>query len=471
MGNLFSALGTAGESLKAFETGLNVTQNNVTNANTPGYADQVPVFDSLSFQPQNGLLGGVKEQTQDTTNQLAETAVQQQTSLLGQYQQLQTSLAPLQNVFDVSTSSPIPSALNQLFQSFSNWSASPGDPTAQGAVLSAASQVSAAFQQTANQLDSIRTSTDGDIQSTVTQINQDAALIQGYNATIGNQSTPDAGVEAQLTSTIENLSNLANVQVIHNSDNQVTVLLGGQTPLVIGNQVNALQVQPQDTTGAPNPGGAPNTEILDSSGNDVTSQVTSGALAGLLSVRNNLLPSLAGGANQTGELNVLAKGLADAVNTLQTQGSTTSTPPYQAGAPLFTYDATSATDSAATLAVNPSITASQLAPVETGPPLVSNGNALNLAGLATSSQINGQNFTQYFGSMVSIVGNAAAAANTQTTAAQSMLTQAQTLRQQLSGVSLDEEAIRLVQLQRAYQAASRIVSVVDQLAQSLMDIQ
>ena len=262
----------------------------------------------------------MKEQTQDTTNQLAETAVQQQTSLLGQYHQLQTSLAPLQNVFDVSTSSPIPSALNQLFQSFSNWSASPGDPTAQGAVLSAASQVSAAFQQTANQLDSIRSSTDGNIQSTVTQINQDAALIQGYNATIGNQSTPDAGVEAQLTSTIENLSNLANVQVIHNSDNQVTVLLGGQTPLVIGNQVNALQVQPQDTTGAPNPGGAPNTEILDSSGSDVTSQVTSGSLAALLSVRNSLLPSLAGGADQTGELNVLAKGLADAVNTLQTQG-------------------------------------------------------------------------------------------------------------------------------------------------------
>src|ERR1700688_1366770 len=273
MGNLFSALGTAGESLKAFETGLTVTQNNVTNANTPGYADQVPVFDSLNFQPQNGLLGGVREQTQDTTNQFAETAVQQQTSLLGQYQQLQTSLAPLQSVFDVSANSPIPSALNQLFQSFSDWSASPADPTAQNAVLSAASQVSAAFQQSAKQLDSIRASTDGDIRSTVTQINHDAALIQGYNAAIGKQTAPDPGLEAQLNSTLENLSNLANVQVIHGNGNTVTVLLGGQTPLVIGTQVNALQVQPQDTTGAPNPGGAPNMQIVDSSGNDVTAQI------------------------------------------------------------------------------------------------------------------------------------------------------------------------------------------------------
>ena len=471
MGNLFSALGTAGDALRAFQDALDVTQNNVTNASSPGYAKQVPTLDSLSFQPDNGLLGGVQEHTQDTRNQFAETAVRQQTSLLGQFQQLQTSLAPLQSVFDVSATSPIPTALNQLFQSFSNWSANPGDATAQSAVLNAASQVSAAFQQAAKQLDTIRASTDNDIQSTVTQINQDAAIIQGYNAAIAKQSTPDAGLDAQLNTAIESLSSLADVQVVRGNDNTVTVLLGGQTPLVIGEQMNALTAQPVNTSGALNPGGAPNTQIVDSAGNDVTSQITSGSLAGLLSVRNNLLPSLAGGANQNGDLNTLAKGLADAVNNLQSQGSTTSTPPYLAGAPIFSYDATSATDSAETLAVNSSITPGQLAPVDTGPPVVSNGNALSLAGLGATSQINGQNFTQYFGSLVSRVGNAAAAADTQATAQQSLVSQAKNLRQQLSGVSLDEEAIRLVQLQRSYQAASRIVSVVDQLAQSLLQIQ
>jgi flagellar hook-associated protein 1 len=471
MGNLFSALGTAGDALKAFQTALDVTQNNVTNANTPGYAKQVPGLDSLSFQPENGLLGGVKELTQDTRNEFAETAVRQQTSLLGQFQQLQASLAPLQNVFDVSANSPIPSALNQLFQSFSNWSANPSDASAQTAVLNAASQVSAAFQQTAKQLDSIRTSTDSDIKSTVDQINQDAAVIQKYNAAIASQSAPDAGLDAQLHTALESLSNLADVQVLRGNGNTVTVLLGGQTPLVIGEQVNALQAQPENTSGALNPNGAPNTQILDSSGNDVTSQITSGSLAGLLSVRNDLLPSLAGGAHQNGDLNTLAKGLADAVNTLQAQGSTTSTPPFQPGAALFTYDATSATSTAATLALNPSITVSQLAPVSTAPTVVSNGNALALAALDSTGQINGLNFTQFFGSLVSRVGNAAGTADTQATAQQSLVAQAKALRQQLSGVSLDEEAIRLVQLQRSYQAATRMVSVVDQLAQSLLNIQ
>src|SRR5579864_6624160 len=198
MGNLFSALGAAGDALKAFQTALDVTQNNVTNANTPGYAKQVPGLDSLSFQPENGLLGGVKENTQDTRNEFAETAVQQQTSLLGEFQQLQTSLAPLQNVFDVSANSPIPSALNQLFQSFSAWSAQPDNTNARSAVIAAAAQVGTAFQQAATQLSQIRSATDHNLQSTVDKINQDAAAIRDYNAAVARGESGDAGLSAQL---------------------------------------------------------------------------------------------------------------------------------------------------------------------------------------------------------------------------------------------------------------------------------
>lgn len=152
MGNLFTALTSAGQALQAFQAAIDVTQSNVTNANSPGYANQVATLQSSDDASGAGLSVGVTEQTTDTRNQYAETAVQQQVSLLGEYQQLQTSLAPLQTVFDVSSSSAIPSALNQLFESFSNWSAQPNDATAQAAVISAAQQTGAAFQQAAAQL-------------------------------------------------------------------------------------------------------------------------------------------------------------------------------------------------------------------------------------------------------------------------------------------------------------------------------
>src|SRR5271170_2001744 len=139
MGNLFSVLSSASQSLQAFEKAIDVTQNNVTNANSPGYAEQVPQLISQSFQSQTGInSGGVAEETQDTRSSYADTAVQQQLSLEGMYQQLQTSLTPLQSVFDVSSSSPIPSALNQLFQSFSQWSTDPGNADYQASVINAA---------------------------------------------------------------------------------------------------------------------------------------------------------------------------------------------------------------------------------------------------------------------------------------------------------------------------------------------
>jgi len=469
MGSLFAALNSASNALDAFQRSIDVTQNNVTNANSPGYAKQIPTLQSANFVSANGLSGGVVEQTQDSRNQFADTMVRNQISIAGAYQQLQTSLAPLQNVFDVSDNSPIPSALNQLFQSFSQWSTQPSNSAYQSAVVAAAQQVSAAFQQTASQLSSIRNATDQDLQSTVAQINQDAAKIQAYNVSLGKNGGTDAGAQANLEATLEDLSNLANVQVLTGVGGTVTVLLGGQTPLVIGAQLNTLQVQ-ADTSGTP--GAPPNAKIVDSTGTDVTAQVTSGALSGLLTVRNNILPSLAGGGTQVGSLNTLAQSIADSVNNLLAQGSSTSTPPYQPGAPLFTYNATSPTSVASSLNVNQSLTPDQLVAFDPGPPAASNGIALQLANLDNtgSSQLGGSTFTQYLSAMTAQVGNAVSTANAGATAQASVVSQAKTLQQQLSGVSLDEEAVRLVQLQSAYQAASKVVTVIDELTQTLINM-
>jgi flagellar hook-associated protein 1 FlgK len=221
-----------------------------------------------------------------------------------------------------------------------------------------------------------------------------------------------------------------------------------------------------------NPGAAPLISIEDSSGNDITSQITSGGLAGLLSVANTTLPSLIGGGQQVGGLNTLAQSLANSVNTVLEQGSTTSTPPYQSGTALFTYNSASPAGMADSLAVSSTITGSQLAAADVGPPEVANGAALTLAGLDSSSPgpVNGQGFTQYFASLTSSVGNAVSNATTSATAQSQLVAQAQGLQQQVSGVSLDEEATRLVQLQSSYDAASKVVTVIDDTLQSLMQM-
>jgi flagellar hook-associated protein 1 FlgK len=51
-----------------------------------------------------------------------------------------------------------------------------------------------------------------------------------------------------------------------------------------------------------------------------------------------------------------------------------------------------------------------------------------------------------------------------------MLVQARSMRDQISGVSLDEEAARLVEFQRAYQATARMISILDDLTQVTLDM-
>ena len=85
---------------------------------------------------------------------------------------------------------------------------------------------------------------------------------------------------------------------------------------------------------------------------------------------------------------------------------------------LKQHEAVISVNLAASLSANTAITPSQLAGTEPGPPLVSNGIALKLAALdsAPGGQINGLSFTQYFGSLVTRVGNAVSNATTAATA-------------------------------------------------------
>src|SRR5262249_53144157 len=152
-------------------------------------------------------------------------------------------------------------------------------------------------------------------------------------------------------------------------------------------------------------GSPPNATILDSNGQDVTSHVSQGSLGGLLAVRNTILPSIQGNGTQQGSLNQLAQQIADRVNAILTAAQTSSGQP---GTALFTYAGGNPSAIGQTLAVNPAITAAGLAPASVGPPLVSNGAALQLANLGTSTapadEVNGQTILQYLSGIAAQAG-------------------------------------------------------------------
>jgi flagellar hook-associated protein 1 FlgK len=451
LGNLFAAIANTSNALKAFEDGMTVVSSNVANANTPGYVEQTQTFEAQPLDLTEGLVGGVQAgPMQSSRDQYAEQAVQQQQTALGFYTQKVADLTPAQSYFSLSSTSGVAPAMDALFSSFSQLSVNPNGAVERQAVLNAATTVAQQFNDSANGLLNQGTNLNQQAQSIIGNINQLASTIAEVNSQnrVDPSGTVNAGVDAQLYSSLEQLSQYVNFTTLQQPDGTVTVLLGGQTPLVSGDQ--AYDIQGDFST--------PQTAVLSSTGADITSQITSGQLSAVLDDKNNVIPGY------LNSLNTLAQSVADQVNSALDNGID-----QNGAAPttdLFTYDPVQG--AAQTLAVNP-LTTDQIAAALPGAP-GGNGNALALAQLQNATGVNGYTFDGYYGNIGGQVGNDVSSATNTETTKQSLLTQAQTLRQQVSGVSLDTEAETLMAYQKSYEASSKMFTVLNELTQTLMAV-
>ncbi|MGD1070264.1 MAG: flagellar hook-associated protein FlgK [Bryobacteraceae bacterium] len=473
MSNLIAALGTSGNALDVLQQALGVIQTNVDNSSTPGYASQQLNITAEPFDVATGAAGGIAAQGLiSSRDSYADTQVQTQLQTLGLYTAQAQSTATIQSLFDVSGTTGISAALSNLYSAFSAWSASPTDPTAGQTVISDASALASSVQELSQSLNSTANQLNQQVASTVSQINTIAAQIQQYNQTKLQNPQPDPGADANLENDLENLSQLTNFTALSQPDGTVTVLIGGGTPLVIGSQQYQISASASVDNNPPaaNPQSPPTAHVLDAQGNDITADITSGQLGGLLDSRNRVLASIIGDSQQQGSLNQFAQTFADTVNNILESGTVSTAAGAAQGSPLFTYNNSDATLAAGSLAVNPSITPSQLAPVDSSGN--ANGNANQLAGLAdpnnTQSQIDGEDFVTFYSGIAAGAGQENATATSNQTLQQQVLTTAQSQRNQISGVSLDGQAAEVLQFQRAYQAVSQVLTIINDLADSIL---
>jgi flagellar hook-associated protein 1 FlgK len=469
MSNLLATLVSSSRALGVYDRVLDVTQNNVANASTPGYARQSVALEALPFNDSGGTLGGVwVADVESARNEYSEASVRQRTTDLGHTSQSVASLTSLESVIQAVSTSGLAGALDQFYQSASNWSVSVNDPTARQQVLDRAVDLAAAFRQTSAAVSQTATNAEKQTQTAVDHINTIAAQLQHFNKEARTGSSKDPGVDAGVHSALEELAHYVDFTAMHQEDGSVTVLIGGQTALVVG--ANRYEL---DYSRTGNSNGSSNVVISSADGRDITSTITSGSLGALLDYRNRVLGGITGSDGQPGSLNQLAQSVADRVNTIFSSGQVSGGAAPVWGTPIFTYDA-SETNYAVSMQVTAGFQASDLAAIDPGPPFVSNGIPLRMANLANptdpADRIGTLSFSEYFGEIGAGVGRALSDANSDVEVQQNLVAQAKQLREQTSGVSLDEEATILMQFQRAYQAMSRLIKVLDELTQEAIGI-
>jgi len=449
MATLTTALYNSAQALRVIGQSLAVTQNNVTNAQTPGWARQVQTVEARPLDIAEGLPGGTYAgplvSTRDTW---AEASVRQQQSALSFSQQTVSDLNYLQPLFDLTGASGVSGAINNLFKSFSQLSINPNDTVSRQNVLTQAQATAQAFQQAATGIMNQATTVENETRGTVDDINRLGGIIAQINSQtrVNADGSVDAGVDAQMYSTLEELSQDVSFTTIRGADGKVSVYLGGQTPLVLGDTAYGIQ---GDFS-------LPQAQITGHDGKDITGQLTGGRIGSQINTTNNLLPSYLSGVNS------LAQTLADQVNTTLAGGLD-----QNGQAPtedLFDYSA--ASGAAYTLSVNP-LTPDQIAAASPDAP-GGNGNALALSALANAKLVNGYTFSSAFGNLGGQVGQDISNAQSQQQAQENLLTQAQNLRAQVSGVNLDEEAATLINEQQAYQATAKMFDILNTLDDAVL---
>ncbi len=99
-----------------------------------------------------------------------------------------------------------------------------------------------------------------------------------------------------------------------------------------------------------------------------------------------------------------------------------------------------------------------------------NTNALRLAELAETGIMDRGNstFQEAYSSMVGEVGAYSARVQTNRDAQYALLQQAEEAWESLSGVNLDEEAAKMMELQRSYQAAAQVITTADEIFRELL---
>jgi len=463
MGTINSAFALIAQVLDAEQSGLNVVANNVANANTTGYTREIPNWQQNSSIEINGVsIGQGVSETGATSvrDRVLEERLNQQQQLASASGSRLTALDTLQAVFtpDSGTSTgaagDIGSDITKFFSSFASLEANPTDNALRQQVLSTATTLAGDVSNAAQAANQQRAAVDQEASGVSSQVNALTSSIAQLNQQIQSASpTGDAGtLEDQRQQDLSQLSQLVGINQITTENNGLTVTTtSGQLLVSEGTSV-------QMTTGSV--GGVTDFFL---GATDVTAQLAQGGgeLGGLLTARDTDIPTA------TAALDQLAYSVSTQVNKLNNAGTDQAGDNGNAG-DIFSQPAAVA-GSAASMSVAMT-DPNHIAAAGLGKGTGDNSNAVAMANLGNQAIVSGQSPTDYYSSFVTTLGSTVSNAQTENTAQSASVSQLQSQNDALSAVNLNDEASSMTTLERSYQAASQVFTMLNTMMAASLNL-
>ncbi len=455
----FSAFEIGRRALNASQLGIEVTGQNIANVNTPGYSRRRVELVESAYQSIHGFPIGTGVSVagiHSFRDLFIQGRIQTETGIAGRLTAERDALAPVETALAGSENGGLKNAINAFFGAFRDLEANPTSVPLRAIAVQRGTALANAFHSTQQRLTDIRESIDGQLRSTVEAANKLSDQIATLNGQI--RSIEVAGAEAshlrdQRDLAINKLAELTGARSTQNGDGTVTLTLADGRPLVANDIPHTLTVSDTPPFG-----------LASISLDGEPAAFGEGAIAGFQNAINYV-------GVQLDDLDSLAASIAERVNTLHSSGTDLDGDPG-----ISFFDDTAPPITAANISMNATIVGDPRLVVAS--PLTQPGQTGTIAGeianlLTDPNSTAGSrtgSFSSIFGSMIADAGERIASADNALETQAAILAQATAQRDAVSGVSLDEEAINLLQYQKAFEAASRFIRVADEMTQMILSL-
>ncbi|MCM3511877.1 flagellar hook-associated protein FlgK [Carnobacterium inhibens] len=469
MSGLFGTLNNATKGLNVQQSALQTTSHNISNANTEGYSRQKVnmVADNPYTLGGIGQLGtGVRIASIDRiVDPYVNNQLRNENSSLEMYNKKSEVLGQLEGIFNEPSTTGLNNNLSKVFASWTYLGSNPELATAKTMVAQNAETFTDTLHHMSNQIDSLHEDTVQDIEKNVIDFNAKVQQLDSLNQQIFNMTSqgqaPNDLLDQQ-DKLLGELTGIAGVEASYDKFNRVSITVGGESVLT-EDSIAKMSV-------AADPAGQLTV-------NDKTVDITSGNIKGSQEALSEI-------DTKKQELNELAFTFATAVNTVHSDG----------GEGLNFFELGTDGNYAASIQVNKEILAdvskinagkniesvvggdgtraqaiASLQNTKLGYPVDPTGIEYDSDTMTIKNQVGGSTVSGAYNDSVTQMGIVKQQADNMVDSQGSLVSLLEARRDSVSGVSINEEVTNTITYQSAFEANSRIISVVSEMLDTLIN--
>ncbi len=466
MSKISAMLDTGKRSLQNSQTALQTVGHNIANKTTEGFSRQrVELLSNAPIGEGNVRIGmgaraGVVTRV---NNPWLEKQIQREGTNLGFADSRADAMGRVEQVYNEQNNKGLNQYVTDFFNSFRELSNNPESLASRTMVRETAGAMTKDFSRVVSQLNAVQDDIDGQIKTSVEEINQISKEISSLNEKIQMveiQKVPANDERDRRELLLKKLGEKIDISWAEGRDGQVTVTAGGTAILVSGTgsyELKASQTDERDRVEVffSGTGGTPA---------NITDQITGGRIGGILEVRDQVIEGLLDNVDK------MAFSMAKEVNEAHIEGFDR----YGKSGVLFFEMPEQIKGAAGGISLNKSIY-NDVGKIAAASKMNSPGDntvANVISSLQYRQVMDGGTATMddFYNTQVGQVGAVTQRAIKAQESQKNVMGQLSNIRESISGVSLDEETTKMIEFQKAYDASARLIRVADEMFDTILSL-